>query len=51
MSDHRKDDGSMTSGIFVFGCVLLAFVFGYWLRDQGVLFKVEVPQTEQRRVK
>ncbi|MBN8563436.1 MAG: hypothetical protein J0L70_23140 [Leptolyngbya sp. UWPOB_LEPTO1] len=51
MSNYHRDDGSMMSGIFVFGCVLLSFVAGYWVRDQGVLFKVEVPQTEQRRAK
>ncbi|MBD1857714.1 MULTISPECIES: hypothetical protein [Leptolyngbya] len=51
MSNYHKDDGSMTSGIFVFGCVLLAFVAGYWVRDQGVLFKVEVPQVEHRKAK
>ncbi|MBD1856583.1 MULTISPECIES: hypothetical protein [Leptolyngbya] len=51
MSNYHRDDGSMMSGIFVFGCVLLAFISGYWVRDQGVRFKIDVPAIEQRRAK
>jgi hypothetical protein len=46
--NYGKDDGTTVGGIFTIAFILLAFVAGYWVRDQGVRFKVDIPQVDRR---
>ena len=42
MNDHR-DDGSTFGGIVTVALCLACFCGGYWVRDQGITFKVQIP--------
>jgi hypothetical protein len=46
--NYGKDDGTTVGGIFTIVCILAAFIAGYWVRDQGVRFRVDIPQIERR---
>lgn len=49
--NYHRDDGSSVGGMKTIVFVLIAFIAGYWIRDQGVRFKIDVPAIEQRRAK
>jgi hypothetical protein len=48
MSNYHKDDGSQIGGIITIVCIASAFSAGYWVREQGVRFSVDVPRVERR---
>ncbi|MGG6266234.1 hypothetical protein ACQ4M3_05265 [Leptolyngbya sp. AN03gr2] len=46
--NYHNDDGSTTGGIITVICIVIAFGFGYWVRDQGVRVQVNIPAIERR---
>lgn len=42
------DDGSTKSGIITAVCVVLAFIAGYWIRDQGFKVRIDAPAIQRR---
>lgn len=47
MSAH-KDDGSTSMGAVTVVCILLAYASGYWTRELGVRFSIDVSAVERR---
>ncbi|MBW4422212.1 MAG: hypothetical protein KME13_23855 [Myxacorys californica WJT36-NPBG1] len=48
MSNYHKDDDSSIGGVMATILVVIAFTAGYWIRDRGIIFQIQVP-TEVRR--
>ncbi|MBW4525054.1 MAG: hypothetical protein KME18_07635 [Phormidium tanganyikae FI6-MK23] len=46
--NYKSDDGSTFGGVFVVCAIVLAFCAGYWVREQGVRFSIDIPKVERR---
>ena len=45
--NYHNDDGSTFGGIITVFLCLACFCGGYWVRDQGITFKVQIPTIER----
>ena len=45
--NYHNDDGSTFGGIVTVAFCLACFVGGYWVRDRGITFNVQVPQVQR----
>ena len=45
--NYHNDDGSTFGGIITVVMCLACFCGGYWVRDQGITFKVQIPTIER----
>ena len=45
--NYHNDDGSTFGGIITVVLCLACFCGGYWVRDQGITFKVQIPTSER----
>jgi len=45
--NYHNDDGSTFGGIITVVMCLACFCGGYWVRDQGITFKVQIPAIER----
>ena len=45
--NYHHDDGSTFGGIITVVTCLACFCGGYWVRDQGITFKVQIPTIER----
>lgn len=45
---NHKDDGTFGNGFLMALLIVLSAGLGYWVRDMGVTFKVQIP-TEMRQ--
>ena len=46
MNNHR-DDGTFATGVIMTVLMMASAIGGYWVRDIGITFKVQVPQVQR----
>jgi len=46
MNNH-KDDGTFATGVIMTVLMMASAIGGYWVRDIGITFKVQVPQVQR----
>ena len=46
MNNHR-DDGTLATGVIMTVLMMASAIGGYWVRDIGITFKVQVPQVQR----
>lgn len=46
---NHKDDGSFSGGFAMAFLVVLSLGLGYWIRDQGITFKIQMSPTQTQK--
>ena len=45
--NYHRDDGTFSSGLIVAALIVLAFISGYWVRDNGFIIRVQTPPIQK----
>jgi len=46
MNNHR-DDGTFLTGVIMTVLMMASAIGGYWVRDIGITFKVQIPMIQE----
>jgi len=47
--NHHRDDGTFLTGVIMTVLMMASEIGGYWVRDLGITFKVQVPQVQRNK--
>jgi len=45
--NYRKDDGTFLTGVIMTVLMVASAIGGYWVRDIGITFKVQIPMIQE----